>query len=100
MGAAGIIVEYNPLHSGHLRLLEAGRAALGPDVYKRQDLFKEFLILPILSENLPHVKSGGVLLKLPVYKNQKAEESVAPWGRLCYTLSLIHILTPTRFFCW
>lgn len=31
MGAAGIIVEYNPLHSGHLRLLEAGRAALGPD---------------------------------------------------------------------
>ena len=49
------------------------------------DLFKEFLILPILSENLPHVKSGGVLLKLPVYKNQKAEESVAPWGRLCYT---------------
>ena len=49
------------------------------------DLFKEFLILPILSENLPHVKSGGVLLKLLVYKNQKAEESVAPWGRLCYT---------------
>ena len=41
--------------------------------------------MPILSENLPHVKSGGVLLKLPVYKNQKAEESVAPWGRLCYT---------------
>ncbi len=31
MRAAGIIVEYNPLHSGHLRLLEAGRAALGPD---------------------------------------------------------------------
>ena len=31
MGAAGIIVEYNPLHSGHLRLLEAGRALLGPD---------------------------------------------------------------------
>ena len=27
MRAAGIIVEYNPLHSGHLRLLEAGRAA-------------------------------------------------------------------------
>ena len=31
MRAAGIIVEYNPLHSGHLRLLEAGRALLGPD---------------------------------------------------------------------
>ena len=31
MGTAGIIVEYNPLHSGHLRLLEAGRALLGPD---------------------------------------------------------------------
>ena len=31
MRAAGIIVEYNPLHSGHLRLLEAGRAVLGPD---------------------------------------------------------------------
>ena len=31
MRTAGIIVEYNPLHSGHLRLLEAGRAALGPD---------------------------------------------------------------------
>ncbi|MFR6041818.1 MAG: hypothetical protein ACLUHL_10645, partial [Dysosmobacter welbionis] len=38
-----------------------------------------------LSENLPHVKSGGVLLKLLVYKNKKAEESVALWGRLCYT---------------
>ena len=31
MGTAGIIVEYNPLHSGHLRLLEAGRALLGQD---------------------------------------------------------------------
>ena len=31
MGAAGIIIEYNPLHSGHLRLLEAGRALLGQD---------------------------------------------------------------------
>ena len=31
MQAAGIIVEYNPLHSGHLRLLEAGRALLGQD---------------------------------------------------------------------
>ena len=31
MGAAGIIVEYNPLHSGHLHLLQAGRAALGSD---------------------------------------------------------------------
>lgn len=31
MRAAGIIVEYNPLHSGHLRLIEAGRAELGPD---------------------------------------------------------------------
>ena len=31
MRAAGIIAEYNPLHSGHLRLLEAGRALLGTD---------------------------------------------------------------------
>lgn len=28
---AGMIVEYNPLHSGHLRLLEETRRRLGPD---------------------------------------------------------------------
>ena len=28
---AGMIVEYNPLHSGHLRLLEETRRLLGPD---------------------------------------------------------------------
>ena len=28
---AGIIVEYNPMHSGHLRLLERGRELLGQD---------------------------------------------------------------------
>ena len=31
MGVTGIIVEYNPLHSGHLQLLEAGRSLLGSD---------------------------------------------------------------------
>lgn len=31
MPVAGIIAEYNPLHLGHLRQMEATRAALGPD---------------------------------------------------------------------
>ena len=31
MAVAGMIVEYNPLHSGHLRLLEETRRLLGPD---------------------------------------------------------------------
>ena len=28
---AGMIVEYNPLHGGHLRLMEETRRLLGPD---------------------------------------------------------------------
>ena len=31
MRVAGIIVEYNPLHSGHLRLVEKARELLGAD---------------------------------------------------------------------
>lgn len=31
MQAAGIIIEYNPMHYGHLRLLEETRRLLGPD---------------------------------------------------------------------
>lgn len=31
MQAAGIIIEYNPMHRGHLYLLEQTRARLGPD---------------------------------------------------------------------
>lgn len=31
MDAAGIVAEYNPLHAGHRRLMDAARARLGPD---------------------------------------------------------------------
>ena len=31
MNVAGIIAEYNPLHSGHIHLMEEARRLLGPD---------------------------------------------------------------------
>ena len=74
MQAAGIIVEYNPLHSGHLRLLEAGRALLGQDT----------AMVCVMSGNF--VQRGDFAL---LRKHARARAAVESGADL--VLSLIHI---------
>ena len=111
MQAAGIIVEYNPLHSGHLRLLEAGRALLGQDTamvcvmsgnfVQRGD----FALLRKHARARAAVESGAdLVLELPLPWAVSSAEGFAAGGSqvLAATgqvdhllLSLIHIFHQT-----
>ncbi len=87
MKIAGIITEYNPLHYGHLRLLEAVRAQYGPDTgivcAMSGDFVQrgDFAILRRHARAEAAVKSGAdLILELPLPWCVSSAEGFAQGG--------------------
>ena len=80
---AGMIVEYNPLHSGHLRLMEETRRLLGPDT----------AIVCVMSGNF--VQRGDFAL---LRKHQRARAAVESGADLVLELPLPWAVSPAETF--
>ena len=80
---AGMIVEYNPLHSGHLRLMEETRRLLGPDT----------AIVCAMSGNF--VQRGDFAL---LRKHQRARAAVESGADLVLELPLPWAVSPAETF--
>ena len=80
---AGMIVEYNPLHSGHLRLMEETRRLLGPDT----------AIVCVMSGNF--VQRGDFAL---LRKHQRARAAVESGADLVLELPLPWAVSSAEIF--